>query len=228
MRNAVSKRAAIAMMHKIANEYASSPLPEWDTFERNVRLYNFGKGAIVDLPSYEIMIVLNGGMKLNYDDEPLKGQIAQFFFTGSVASNSPEPLWRSNKPGPFSITRYIGNRRNWPKMTMRTIEMTTIACFDYRLVTHLASKYPQWGEVHAAFLWTYIEAMFDKINALQTKDVSERYLALMQRRDARAKLTQRDIAAYLGIDERSLWRLKKRLNGQDMPELDDFTPSPLI
>ena len=215
LRNELLKASALKLMRTVANGYTSSPLPEWETFTRNVRLYSYEKGAVVDRPSHDIMIVLRGGLKLVYDDSHIQGQIAEFFFTGSVASNSPEPPWSTTKTSPFSVARYLGSSRRWTAMSLHALEPTTVACFDYRLVCRLASIYPQWGEAHAAFLWTYIEALFAKLNSMHTKDLPERYTALMQRHGIKGNVSQRDVAAYLGVTEAALSRIVKRVNERE-------------
>lgn len=214
LRDRVLLGATLAGLRAVANRYASSPLPEWDAFARTTRLMRYPARSVVEQSDHDVLILLSGLVKEVYDVPAIAGQISEFFVGGSVIATRLQPIWASSRSTPFSVSNLLGPRTIVPPMTAYAIEPTTVLRIDYRVVQRLSERYPQWGEVQTAFLWTYIEEQHGSILHLRTKDTVERYLQLMRRRGIAGRVNQRDIASYLGITESALSRLIKRVAGE--------------
>ncbi len=221
LRDRVLIRSAITVLHAVANRYTSSPLPEWDSFARTVKLIRYPARAEVEQSERDILIILSGLIKEVHETPEIAGQISEFFVGGSVIATRLLPLWANSHSTPFSVSKRLGKRSIIPPMTAYAIEPTTVLRLDYRVVQQLSRQYPQWGEVQTAFLWTYVEEQYSSILHLRTKDTAERYRSLMQRQGIAGRVNQRDIASYLGITESALSRLIRRLGESSEETLDE-------
>lgn len=206
--------SALTALRTVANRYTSSPLPAWDVFSRSVRIVHYPARSPVEQSPHDILIVLKGLVKEVHETPGIEGQISDFFVSGSVIATRLEPHWARTRSAPFSVAKLFGQRELIPPMSAYAIEATTALRIDYRVVRQLSALHPQWGEVQTAFLWTYIEEQYSTILNLRGKDTAQRYRSLMQRRGIPRRVSQRDVAAYLGITESALSRLLRRIAGE--------------
>ena len=127
------------------------------------------------------------------------------------------PQWASTSAAPLSITRW--RARNWsvPLLGAIAVERTTVLRLDYRVIQQLAAKHPAWGEVHSAFLWTYVDGLFSITTSVRNGSVEDRYRNLLvQRPSLMRRVSQREIASYLSITESALSRIAKRVRDTDL------------
>ena len=197
-------------MRRVFERYTSSPLPQWGLFTRTLRVSRYRKNDAVDQSSHEVLLVISGLLKEVYDEPSIQGQVADFFAEGSVLATRLEPPWARALTTPFSVISNDSSRSKIPLMTAVAIEPSVVLRVNADVVHELSAKHPQWGEAQASFLWTYIEAQHAGILNLRENNTWARYQALMARSNLAGRLTQRDIAAYLGITESALSRLLRR------------------
>lgn len=202
-------RHALGLMKRTGERYTSSPLPEWDVFAATVHLLRFPKGVQVPHGSHDVSLVLSGGVKLIFEDEDLKGEVAEFFFPGSIMTSTLRPRWDGMLAAPFPVAQYVVPRSRTPVTSAHTLTRTELLRFDYRVIEQLAARHAQWGEAHSAVLWMYIEAILANVNTLRSGNASRQYELLMQRVGVDGLLTQAEIASYLGISRETLNRIIK-------------------
>jgi CRP-like cAMP-binding protein len=203
-------RSVLPRIRKVFEQYASSPLPEWDAFSNTLRVARYAKSRVVEQSSNEFLIILSGLVKEVHDTPSIRGQISEFFSSGSVIATRLEPPWSRSMPTPFSVVSRNDVLPKIPPMTAYAVESVTVLHVNWDVIHRLAAIHPQWGEVQVSLLWTYIEEQYSGILSLREKDLMARYRSVAQRADLAGRLTQRDISAYLGITESALSRLLKR------------------
>lgn len=208
-------KAGLAALHRVGNQFSSSPLPEWQTFARSTRVLRYRRRDVIDAQPYNYFLLLRGTVRASYEEDGLEGAAAQFFSPGSIFAPTLVPSWAGKQLSPFSVARWIGPGKLIPRFSASALEDCTVLRMDYRVQQQLSARYSEWGQVEVAFLWAYIETVHATAFETRHKDPTERYQKLMERRVFREVLTQRDIASYLGITESALSRIIKRLGAAD-------------
>lgn len=197
-------------IRKIVDTYTSSPAPEWDLFARTLRVSRYRKGEVIEQAPNEFLIVISGLLKEVHDSPSIRGQVSDFFPEGSVIATRLEPAWSRSLVAPFSVVSNDRLRPKIPPMTAYALEPSIVVRVNWDVIHQLAAAHPQWGEIQVSLLWTYIEEQYSVICDLREKDLRARYHSLMKRGNLVGRLTQRDVAAYLGITESALSRLLRR------------------
>lgn len=218
---------ALIALRRNLSRFASSPLPEWDTFARQVSLARVPKNGLAGTEPDEVLIVLRGCLKVVYQssDPKIDGQIGDFFTAGTIVAPRLRPPWAGRFRSPLAIPRWYGAKASpIPKMTAYACEDTLIMRFNAGVVQQLAVKYPQWGEIYSATLWTQAETLHNGLIGFRSKSISARYLDLMERKDLRGRITQREIAAYLGVTESALSRLIRRIEEESPADAAQHEP----
>ncbi|GAA1920999.1 hypothetical protein GCM10009775_11860 [Microbacterium aoyamense] len=199
--------AALGLLRRVATQFASGPLPEWEEFARSATLRVHPAKSLIEMGDADVAFVVRGLVKLVEEET---GRVAEFFATGTAIAPNTRPSWAPRSAPPMTLGRWIGERWSLRPMSVIALERTSLLHIDYRVVETLAARHTEWGQVHAAFLWTYIDGLYLSGERALEKDVAERYRQLMRRRGLRGRATQRDIASYLNVTESALSRIVRR------------------
>lgn len=216
---------ALRRLQQMTEQFIGTPLPEWHYFARNVHLRHYSKGSEIPTQHNEISIVLVGGIKLIFATKELDGQVAEFYFPGSLHAPNVTPSLDARSTGPFPIVRYDSPRPK-PETISIALERTLLLRFDYQVVERLSARYPQWGQIHSAVLWSYVEGLLANVQDLRAGDATTRYQRLMERRGMSDRISQRDIASYLGISRETLNRIIKKLEREGEQAAFDHEGTP--
>lgn len=203
-------RSVLPYIRKVVGNYTSSPVPEWDFFARTLRVSRYRKNDVVEQAPNEFLIIVSGLLKEIHDSPSIQGQVSDFFPEGSVIATRLEPPWSRFLATPFSVVSNDKHRPKIPPMTAYAIEPSLVVRVSWDVIHRLAAAHPQWGEIQVSLLWTFIEEQYSVICDLREKDLLARYKSLTERSSLVNRLTQRDVAAYLGITESALSRLLRR------------------
>lgn len=214
LRDQVALIAALKALQQVANQFTSAPLPEWEAFAKSAQIVKYPRRTEVPTTPYDFFLIVRGTIKTCYTEPALKGQVSQFFASGSVFAPTLRPSWMGSHLPPFSMARWIGPGQSIPEFTAHTLEDCVFVRLDYRVVQRLATRHLPWAQAECAFLWSYIEIVHATSLDMRLKDPATRYRKLIKRRGFREVVSQRDMAAYLGITESALSRIVHRLDAE--------------
>lgn len=210
LRDNIMLASALQLLRSAANRFTTSPLPEWETFAQQTRLLRIPPHTEIPLGDREVSFIVSGGAKLIYTDGPLAGEVSEFFFSGSFLTTTLRPSWSLQNPSPFPMIQLMRPGFYMPATTAHTLDKCVLLLFDYGAVEQLSAKHASWGQLHAVVLWAYIEGLLHNIDTLRGKDASARYAHVMNRAGLARKVSQGDLASYLGISRETLNRIIKR------------------
>lgn len=210
----------LALLRQVSRSYTSTPLPEWETFTRSTRMLSLEPRQELPCSSNEVFIVVRGLLKMIDNLGPGgHGRVEEFFDGVSVVAPSLRPHWADRSGAPLTMSRWRSRHWSMRPMSIVAIERVTLLRMDYRVIEMLSAKHAAWGQVHSAFLWSYIDGLFAAADESKEKDAEVRYRKLMARsRSFSRRVSQRDVASYLNVTEAALSRIAKRVR--------DSTPEP--
>lgn len=214
----VTLRAGLKMLRAIGQRFTSTELPEWETFARAVTIVTYPRRVEVVHGAHDLSFIVRGAVKLVNTTPEHAGRVEEFFTSGSFIGPALRPSWAVASRPPLSLSRWRGDRWSIPPTTAHTLDSTTLLRLDYRVVERLAARHAAWGQVHAAFLWSYIDSIYCTSQTALNKDVAERYQEFRARRRLADKATQREIASYLNVTESALSRIIHRLDSTEPQE----------
>jgi CRP-like cAMP-binding protein len=183
---------------KLLEALAGEPLPEWSRAASAIALLEIKPGAHVfrtDEPARAVYFVRHGLLKLVYvtadGSEWIKNFSYENTFFASIAAL--QPAGRAT----FSAI---------------AIERTKIECIDYDVLLELAERHMAWQRALRRGFELYGAKKEQRERDLLTLTAGERYAAFL--RDAPSisqRVTQQDLALYLGVTPVALSRIRSRL-----------------
>ena len=219
LRDRAWRRAVLIGLRRVGERYTGLPLPDFEEFDRSTQIETYGARTVVPSGPNDVFVVIRGLVKTVNSS----GRLDEFFGMGMAFAPNLRPAWGAYTGPPLSASRW--RKRAWsiPSAEVTALVPSVILRFDYRVAQSLAARHPQWGQVQAAFLWTYIDGLFAGLAERDNKDIATRYTELARRRGITKYATQREIASYLNVTEFTLSRVVRRLNmsAESADELDD-------
>ncbi|MBN8880896.1 MAG: Crp/Fnr family transcriptional regulator [Salana multivorans] len=211
--------SVLLMLRQLGRRYTSGPLPEWDTFAASTRLLAFNPREVIPSTERDVFIVVRGLVKIvNADPEVVEPYVEEFIEAPGVMAPRARPSWASSTGAPLSFTRARSRAWGISPTDLVAIERSHLLRADYRVLEGLAARHPQWGQVHAAFLWTGIESVYSAARTIRLKDAEQRYRDLLKHRSSlAARVSQRDLASYLNVTESALSRIARRVRETPTP-----------
>lgn len=222
LRDRALTRAVLLGFRRVSERYTGLPLPDYDEFAQAARVESYPARATVPNGANDVLIVIRGLVK---SVNRATGRLDEFFGMGMALAPNLRPAWGAFTGPPLSTSRW--RKRPWsiPGADVTTLVPTVVLRLDYRVAQSLAARHPQWGQVQAAFLWTYIDGLFAGLLERDNKDIATRYLELARRRGITKYATQREIASYLNVTEFTLSRVVRRLNSGGGDAASDISPA---
>jgi cAMP-binding proteins - catabolite gene activator and regulatory subunit of cAMP-dependent protein kinases len=220
--NAASAHA-LRSLRLLLEAYASVELPQWDLFASNVRLIRIDAGATLfaagELHPY--MYFVQSGLfkaQLRLTD----GRVATVFFPeegdviAPLSAMGAEGIRRVVARGlhPRSDTlRAVVDQQSLHTVT--AIETSLVMRVSFRVIDHLSSQHPQWSRLIAMLSLMHATTLQYDIGWLRGTP-EQRYRALLAEQPGLVqRVTQRDLASFLGVTDVALSRIAKRVRSDD-------------
>lgn len=220
--NAASAHA-LRSLRLILEAYASAELPQWDVFASNVRPVRIETGATLfsagEVHPY-LYFIQSGLLKtqLRLPD----GRLTTVFFPeeGDVLA----PL---SAMGAEGIRRVVVRGLHPRSETLRAvmdqqslhtvvaIEPSLVLRVSFRVVEHLAGQHLQWSRLLSMLALMHATTLQMDIGWLRGTP-ERRYRDLLAEQPGLVqRVTQRDLASFLGVTDVALSRIAKRVRAED-------------
>lgn len=204
-------RAVLTTLRQLVRPYSSAPLPDFEVFARSTRFFVAAPRERIRNTERDVFIIVRGLVKLVLPasaGHPAK--VEEFIEGPGALAPSTRPRWADSHGAALTSTRWRMTRWPIPDHDLVAIERSHLLRVDLRVIESLAARHAPWGEVYAAMMWTYVEGMYGA-NA-GSGDLEAQYRFLLEHRPSLLeRVSQRDIASYLGATESTLSRIAKRV-----------------
>jgi CRP-like cAMP-binding protein len=192
--------AASTTTQSMFEAFAGGPLPRWPEFASHVRLIAVEAGGTVFMQGAEhpyVYVVRRGLIKNVYlrdtGDSWIKSFSCEGGFFASIASLKP------------------GGRTSFSAACVEDSELERI---PFEVIAPLADSELAWSTVMRKALAIFADRKEQRERDLLTLTPEDRYRAVLaQQPDLERRITQKDLAAYLGITPVGLSRIVRRVKG---------------
>ncbi len=230
--NAASAHA-MRSLRLLLEAYAGGELPQWDLFASNVRLFRLDPGATLfsagEVHPY-LYFVQSGLFKaqLRLPD----GRLTTVFFPeeGDVVA----PL---SAMGAEGIRRVVSRGLHPRSETLRSvidqqslhtlvaIESSFVLRVSFRVVEHLTVQHLQWSRLLGMLALMHATTLQVDIGWLRSTP-EQRYRSLLADQPGLVqRVTQRDLASFLGVTDVALSRIAKRVRAEDHAAESPHSPA---
>ncbi|MHB8471659.1 MAG: Crp/Fnr family transcriptional regulator [Gammaproteobacteria bacterium] len=181
--------------------YATLPAEEWRHLIERIKRNRFEPRAFLiragDMPG-EFHFISKGLVQLSYPNS--EGQAAVKSFAQELEMTGPLLAWLANEPSPIDI---------------RAIEYTETVSLSAALLPDLLRRHPAWGKIISGYIEALARKMENRARSFVENTPERRYINfLMDESSLNNRLPLNQIAAYLGITDVSLSRIRRRLNNR--------------
>jgi len=192
--------AASAATRLLFESLAGGPLPRWPEFATQVQLKAVEAGGTVFMQGAEhpyVYVVRRGLIKNVYlrdtGDAWIKSFSSEGRFFASVAALKP------------------GGRTSFSAMSIEDSELERI---PFQVIERLADSDLAWSTLLRRALAVFADRKEQRERELLTLDPEDRYRAVLaEQPDIEGRITQKDLAAYIGITPVGLNRIVRRVKG---------------
>ncbi|PWD50691.1 hypothetical protein C8046_08525 [Serinibacter arcticus] len=201
--------------------FAERRLPEWEHFARTTDLMTVERGTVL-VPAHThhpyVYLVTRGLLKLRFTQARVartvsfhgEGEIAAAFNGLGVAAFGRVAL--------RATPHLSADPRVWPEgnpFELVAIERTTVLRAGFGAIEELAERSHAWSRMLTTFLSTSMLLMCAGLPDSHLATPEERYRSFVSRRpDLVARISQRELAAHLGVTEVGMSRIVKRVGAQ--------------
>jgi len=224
--NAVNGHA-MRSLRLLLEAYAGCELPQWDLFAANTNLIRVEPGAVLckaGEPHPYLYFVQRGLFKaqmLNEGDRmttvffPEEGDVL-----ASMSALGVEGIRRVAMRGlhPRSATLRAAVDAE-TQLTVTAIEPSVLLRVNFRVVDHLSTRFMEWARLTTTIALMHATTL--QADAAWLRSTPEqRYRSLQKEHPGLVqRVTQRDLASFLGITDVALSRIAKRVRGDGDPVL---------
>jgi len=192
--------AVSAATRSLFEALAGGPLPRWPEFATHVQLKAVEAGGTVFMQGAEhpyVYVVRRGLIKNVYlrdtGDAWIKSFSSEGRFFASVAALKP------------------GGRTSFSAMCVEDSELERI---PFQVIERLADSDLAWSTVLRRALAVFADRKEQRERELLTLNPEDRYRAVLaEQPDIEGRITQKDLAAYIGITPVGLNRIVRRVKG---------------
>jgi len=232
--NAASAHA-LRSLRLLLEAYASAELPQWDLFASNVRLFRLDQGGTLfsagEVHPY-LYFVQSGLLKaqLKLPD----GRVTTVFFPeegdviAPLSAMGSEGIRRVVARGLHPRTETLRSIVDQQSLhTVIAIEASLVMRVSFRVVEHLSSQHLQWSRLLGMLALMHATTLQVDIGWLRSTP-EQRYRSLLADQPGLVhRVTQRDLASFLGVTDVALSRIAKRVRAEDhASESPKSPPSP--
>lgn len=179
--------------------HAKLPLEEWRYLSVRLTHKNFKRGSFLvragDL-SGDFYFILKGLVRSSYPNQSGRATIKSF--ARELEMTGPILAWLAREPSVLDIC---------------ALENTETLAFPPRLIPDLLQRHPAWQAIVEGYVKALARKMEDRARSFLESAAEQRYLDFLSAEPALSnRLPLNQVAAYLGITDVSLSRLRRRLN----------------
>lgn len=180
-------------------QYAVLPSEEWRYLRERIKRRRFEPGIFLvragDMPG-DFHFISKGLVQLSYPNNEAHAAVKSFAHENEVTG--PLLAWLANKASPLDI---------------RAIEYTETLAFSSILLPDLLHRHPAWEKILSGYVEALARRMENRARSFMENSPERRYINFLQDESSLSKrLPLNQIAAYLGITDVSLSRIRRRLN----------------
>ena len=230
--NAASAHA-LRSLRLLLEAYASADLPQWELFASNVRLFRLDQGATLfsagEVHPY-LYFVQSGLFKaqLRLPD----GRLTTVFFpeegdfVAPLSAMGAEGIRRVVSRGlhPRADTlRSVVDQQSLH--TLIAVEPSLVLRVSFRVVEHLTAQHLQWSRLLGMLALMHATTLQVDVGWLRSTP-EQRYRALLAEQPGLVqRVTQRDLASFLGITDVALSRIAKRVRADEQSSESPSSPA---
>lgn len=189
------------ILYEAVCQYAELPTAEWQHLIGRISRRRFEPGTFLvragDMPG-EFHFISKGLVQLSYPNN--EGQVAVKSFAQEEEMTGPLLAWLANEPSPLDI---------------RAIEYTETMALSIDQFPSLLRRHPAWGKIVSGYIEALARKMENRARSFMENTPEKRYINFLRDESSlgnRLRLNQ--VAAYLGITDVSLSRIRRRLNNR--------------
>lgn len=211
--------------------YAGGPLPDFEQFAKGVGEVTIpARHTLVAAGDHHpyIYLVNRGLSKTVYTPQPGAPRILAFTdedgFVASLSALGLSGLRGLHAKGFDSFPdAHAPQTPGLARSSIVSLEACTMWRADYTLIEHLAERHVRWASLVITFLASHLVHLTNDLYAMRADDAEARYRHLLTYRPSLAeRVTQRDMAAYLGVTQTSMSRIVTRIRApRTTPARDD-------
>ncbi|OFZ69830.1 MAG: hypothetical protein A2Z01_01820 [Betaproteobacteria bacterium RBG_16_58_11] len=188
-------------LYEAISQYAVLPKDEWRHLSERIRRRRFEPGVFLiragDM-SGEFHFISKGLVQLSYPKN--EGQAAVKSFAQEREMTGPLLAWLANEPSPLDI---------------RVIECSETMAFSSVLLPDLLRRHPAWGKIVSGYIQHLARRMENRARSFIGYTPEKRYINFLRDESSLGnRLPLNQVAAYLGITDVSLSRIRRRLNNR--------------
>ena len=210
---------AITQTRLLMEAYAGMPLPFLDEVAATLRITTVERGEVV-VPAFTAhpfaYVMLRGVTKLRMVTRHGSPTI-RFFLEGEVAGSynslgHPQVATMAERGlfGPRPDPRLFPEGSPFELVA---VEQSDLVAIDFRVLVDLAGRSDAWARLLMGYQSALLLALHAGLPEAHIGTPEERYRDLAERRpDLVRRLSQREIAAYIGVTEVGMSRIVKRVN----------------
>lgn len=219
--------STLASLRLLLEAYAGGQLPDWQEAAAGAVECRLRPGAVVfDVgdPHAYLYFVLRGLVKMASPDDRGQLRILSFVsennFLASVSAIRPQSLHRilelrleEGQPELEAALQGVSRSR------AIAIEETVMVRLDFATMDALAQRHPRWANLATNTFYLHVLALQADAWQMRFLSAEERFRALRATKPwPLRRVTQRDLASYLGVTEVGLSRIVSRVRREDALE----------
>lgn len=222
------RQLAVTNMRLTFEAYADGTLPEFDLFARSAQLVEFKRGdeivAVGTAPPH-LFILLSGLAKFTVEADGATRTVEVFEegdMVGTFSTVGSTTLGKVISRGVHPRTREmidVLRSETTHRFGVRAVEDCVTLRIDYRVVDQLAHRHVEWARMVNSLLVARLMTLYASMPDSQIGTAEGRLRRLMSRHPRLiARLSQREIANWIGVNEVSFSRIMKRLRTEEHAE----------
>lgn len=203
--------------------YAAARLPDWQAFASTLKMVRLAPGEVLFRAGepHPYLYLVHTGLTRAQATTP-SGHTSTIFFSeegdllASMTSLAPRAAKRLYERGLHPRLDDLAPAVESRSLhTVSAVEPSVLIRGDYQMIDQLAQRHHAWSALAAAVSIVY--AMTQQADAIVARETpEERYRSmLVDRSDLLARLTQRDLAAFLNVTETTMSRIAKRVRDEE-------------
>lgn len=206
--------------------YAGGPLPDFDLFARNV--------TEVVVPARRVLIragdhhpyvyLVTHGLLKTVHEPPGEAPRILFFtdendFAASLSALGMTGLHALHEKGmEYPHGLFARAARGEARSSLIAVETSSTLRADFQLLEQLAERHARWAQLIITFLASHSVKLTSCLYSVRCEDAERRFHRLLADNPTLpGRVTQRDLASYLGVSEAAMSRIIGRVRATGNP-----------